>query len=69
MRCDICCKKFLSTGTYQAHLKSKKHKVNRENIKSPDAVSVGRSESSSDFSIIGAEKVQECLFCHEPSSQ
>ena len=57
LHCEICCKKFLSAGTYHAHLKSKKHMLNRNKIKAPDAMSLGKSESSSDFSVIGAEKV------------
>ena len=64
LHCEICCKKFMSAGTYQAHLKSKKHKINRDKIKAPDAISMSKSSSSSDFSVIGAQKVEECLFCH-----
>ena len=55
----------MSAGTYHTHLKSKRHQSAREKIKSPDTMSVGKSESSSDFSVIGAEKAEQCMFCHE----
>ena len=69
LHCEICGRKFMSAGTYHAHLKSKKHKLNRDKIKAPDALSQHHSETSSEFSVIGAEKTSRCLFCHETESK
>lgn len=47
----------MSGGTYKQHLGSKKHKANREKIKAPEKTVLSKSSSSSDFEIIGGEKV------------
>ena len=62
--CDLCCKKFMSAGTYKQHLNSKRHKGNREKIKCSEHTILSRSSSSSDFSILGGEKAELCFFCY-----
>ena len=53
---------------YQTHLKSKDQTA-REKVKAPSVLNVGVSESSSDFSVIGAEKAHICMFCSEPETR
>lgn len=61
--CEICSKKFMNAGTYKQHLSSKKHKQRRDELKDPIQATLSKSSSSSDFSLIGAEKVEPCVFC------
>jgi hypothetical protein len=67
--CDICSKKFTSAGTYRHHINSKKHKKKRDNITKVPTEIMSHSSSSSQFSIIGAEKAESCLFCHHAFSK
>lgn len=60
--CEICSKKFGNSGAYKQHIASKKHKLNRENLKA-EKHTLSKSSSESDFEIIGAEKAETCLFC------
>ena len=53
----------MSVNTYKHHMKSQKHKKNRDRILSHSKMS--KSSSESDFSVIGLEKPEKCFFCHQ----